>query len=77
MATPRRFEGAQPTGRSDGARVLAQGVPVSTGREAPVTQAGDHRFFVGRRSDPFFFDVVGVMRPLAAHLLPAERPDAH
>ena len=24
-------------------------------------EAGDHRVFVGRRSDPFFFDVVGVL----------------
>ena len=61
-ATVRRFEGAQPLGKSDGGRVIAEGVPVSTGREARVTQAGDHRFFVGRRSDPFFFDVVGVLK---------------
>ena len=60
-ATLRRFEGAQPIGKSDGARVLAAEVPVSTGREARGTQAGDHRFFVGRRSDPFFFDVQGVL----------------
>lgn len=61
-ATLLRFEGAQPIGTSDGARVLAEGVPVSMGREARVTQAGDHRFFVGRRSDPFFFDVLGVLK---------------
>jgi hypothetical protein len=61
-ATLRRFEGAQPIGKSDGGRVLAEGVPVSTGREARSTQAGDHRFFAGRRSDPFFFDVVGVLK---------------
>jgi hypothetical protein len=61
-ATLRRFEGAQPMGKSDGGRVLAEGVPVSAGREARATQAGDHRLFVGRRSDPFFFDVVGVIK---------------
>jgi len=61
-ATLRRFEGQQPIGKSDGARVLAEGVPVAMGREARVTQAGDHRFFVGRRSDPFFFDVLGVLK---------------
>src|SRR5215471_2433210 len=33
-----------------------QGAPVSMGREAQVTQAGDYRFFAGWRSDPFFFD---------------------
>src|SRR5579871_1967092 len=57
-ATLRRFEGAQPLGKSAGARVLAERVPVSMGREAQVTVAGDHRIFVGRRSDPFFFDVL-------------------
>ncbi|HEX3902238.1 MAG TPA: DUF4331 family protein [Polyangia bacterium] len=61
-ATLRRFEGTQPLGKSDGGRVLAEGVPVSMGREARVTEAGDHRLFVGRRSDPFFFDVVGVLQ---------------
>ena len=66
-ATLRRFEGAQPIGKSDGGRVLAEGVPVSTGREARVTEAGDHRIFVGRRSDPFFFDVLGVLQELQVH----------
>jgi hypothetical protein len=61
-ATVRRFEGAQPIGKSDGGRVIAEGVPVSMGREARVTEAGDHRLFVGRRSDPFFFDVLGVIK---------------
>ena len=61
-ATLRRFDGAQAMGSGDGGRVLAEGLPVSTGREAPVAQAGDHRFFAGRRSDPFFFDVVGVLK---------------
>lgn len=61
-AALRRFEGAQPLGKSDGARVLAEAVPVSTDREARVTEAGDHRLFVGRRSDPFFFDVEGVLK---------------
>ena len=61
-ATLRRYEGAQPMGKSDVGRVLAEGVPVSTGREARGTQAGDHLFFAGRRSDPFFFDVLGVIK---------------
>ena len=30
--------------------------PVSMGREAQVTQAGDYRFVAGWRNDPFFFD---------------------
>jgi len=61
-ATLRSFEGTRPLGSSEGARVIADGVPVSTGREAGVTQAGAYRLFVGRRSDPFFFDVVGVLK---------------
>ena len=61
-ATLRRIEGTQPLGKSDGGRVIAEGVPVSMGREARVVEAGDHRFFVGRRSDPFFFDVLGVLK---------------
>ena len=36
------------------------------GRRA-VTEAGDHRLFVGRRSDPFFFDVQGVLQGLQVH----------
>ena len=55
-ATLRRVEARRPeTGA--GGKVIVEGVPVSTGREAHVTQAGDHRFFAGWRSDPFFFDV--------------------
>ncbi len=60
-ATLRRVEGAQAAGTGEGGLVIAEGVPVSLGREAPVTQAGDYRFFVGLRSDPFFFDVQGVL----------------
>ena len=38
---------------------MVQEAPVSVGREALVTEAGDYRFFFGWRSDPFFFDVKG------------------
>jgi hypothetical protein len=58
-ATLRRMEGAQAAGTGEGGQVIVRGAPVSTGREAHVTQAGDYRFFVGWRSDPFFFDVQG------------------
>ena len=57
-ATLRRAEGAQ---AGAGGKVIVEGVPVSMGREAHVTQAGDHRFFAGWRSDPFFFDVLGTL----------------
>ena len=43
------------------ARSIVESAQVSTGRDARVTEAGDHRFFVGWRSDPFFFDVEGVL----------------
>jgi hypothetical protein len=44
-----------------GGEVIVEGVPVSTGHEGHVAQAGDHRFFAGWRSDPFFFDVLGTI----------------
>jgi hypothetical protein len=43
----------------DDGEVIVQQAPVSAGREAVVTEAGDYRFFFGWRSDPFFFDVNG------------------
>src|SRR5215831_16587307 len=55
-ATLRRVEGAQAAGTGEGGKVIVEGAPVSMGREAQVTQAGDYRFFSGWRSDPFFFD---------------------
>ena len=39
--------------------VIMQQAPVSVGREAVVTKAGDYRAFFGWRSDPFFFDANG------------------
>src|SRR6266705_4626631 len=55
-ATLRRLEGAPAAGTGEGGQVIVAGVPVSTGRQAQVAQAGDYRFFAGWRSDPFFFD---------------------
>ena len=60
-ATLRRIEGAQAAGTGERGQIIVEGVPVSTGREALGTQVGDYRFFVGRRSDPFFFDVLGTL----------------
>src|SRR5260370_5379561 len=62
--TLRRVTGAQAAGMDDGGQIIVEGAPVSTGPEARVTQAGDHRFFAGWRSDPFFFDVHGGMNSL-------------
>jgi hypothetical protein len=63
-ATLRRAEGGQVARMGDEGRVVAEGIPVSTGREARATEAGDHRVFVGKRSDPFFFDVQGALNGL-------------
>jgi hypothetical protein len=63
-ATLRRVEGAQAAGRGDGGQTIIEGAPVSTRREARVTEAGDYRFFAGWRSDPFFFDRRGALNNL-------------
>src|SRR5918997_2046942 len=39
--------------------VLFRNVPVSFDGDAGVVESGDHEFFVGIRSDPFFFDLEG------------------
>src|SRR5258707_3871459 len=60
-ATVRRLEGAGAVGRSDSGQVIVEAAAVSTGRNARVTEAGRYRFFAGWRSDPFFFDVHGIL----------------
>src|SRR5258707_5387609 len=63
-ATLRRVDGPQAAGTGDGGRVIIDGAPVSIGREARVTEAGDNRFFARWRSDPFFCDVQGAKNNL-------------
>jgi len=63
-ATLRRVEGEQAAGTGDGGQTILEGAPVSTGREARVTEAGEYRFFAGWRSDPFFFDTMGALNNL-------------
>jgi hypothetical protein len=63
-ATLRRVEGAQAAGTGDDGQIIVEGVPVSTGTETRVAEAGDHRLFAGWRSDPFFFDVNGALNNL-------------
>jgi hypothetical protein len=58
-ATVRRIQGVRAAGVGDEGEVIVEGAPVSLGREALVTKAGDYRFFFGWRSDAFFFDVNG------------------
>jgi uncharacterized protein DUF4331 len=59
-ATLRRLQGARAAGVCDEGEVLVADAPVSVGREALVTSAGDCRCFCGWRSDPFFFDANGL-----------------
>jgi uncharacterized protein DUF4331 len=60
----RRIDGPQAAGASDSGQVIIDGAPVSMGRAARVTEAGDTRFFAGWRSDPFFCDVEGAKNNL-------------
>jgi hypothetical protein len=63
-ATLRRVEGEQASSTGDDGQTIIEGAPVSTAREAHVTEAGDYRFFAGWRSDPFFFDTMGALNNL-------------
>jgi hypothetical protein len=56
--------GAQAAGTDDSGQIIAEGAPVSSWPEARITESGDHRFFAGWRSDPFFFDVPGARNDL-------------
>jgi uncharacterized protein DUF4331 len=60
-ATLRRAVGTDAAGTSDGGQTIVEGAPVSFNREARITEADDHRFFAGWRSDPFFFDPLGTL----------------
>jgi hypothetical protein len=48
-ATLRRAEGEQTTRMGEEGRLIAEGIPVSTGRESRVTEAGDPSRTVKRR----------------------------
>jgi len=63
-AIVRRIDGPQAAGTGDGGRVIVDRAPVSTEREARITETGDTRFFAGWRSDPFFCDVEGAKNNL-------------
>ncbi|HMG36283.1 MAG TPA: DUF4331 family protein [Blastocatellia bacterium] len=58
-ATVRRTQGARAVGPCDDGEVIVEQAPVSAGREALITKAGDYCCFFGWRSDPFFFDANG------------------
>jgi hypothetical protein len=63
-ATLRCVQGERAVGVCDYGEVIVEGAPVSVGREALVTRAGDCRFFFGWRSDPFFFDANGLFNKM-------------
>ncbi|MBV8638208.1 MAG: DUF4331 family protein [Candidatus Eremiobacteraeota bacterium] len=63
-ATVRRIEGSTYDRSSNDGKVIVEGAPVSMGREAKITSAGEYRFFAGWRSDPFFFDTLGALNNL-------------
>ena len=60
-ATLRGVQGTHAGAAGHGGQAIVEGAPVSRGREAQVTEAGDYRFFAGWRSDPFFFDRRGAV----------------
>lgn len=60
-ATLRYIEGSRAAATGDGGDIIMDRAPVSMGREALVTEAGDYRLFAGWRSDPFFFDPLGAV----------------
>jgi Domain of unknown function (DUF4331) len=63
-ATLRRIDGMGYDRSGNDGVIVLEGAPVSMGREARITNAGDYRFFAGWRSDPFFFDALGALNNL-------------
>jgi Domain of unknown function (DUF4331) len=64
LATVLRAVGAEAAGTGEGGQVVIEHAPVSTGSTPLVTEAGDHRFFAGWRSEPYFFDTLGALNNL-------------
>jgi hypothetical protein len=63
-ATVRRVEGSDAAGAGEGGEAIIEDAPVSRGSDAQVTEAGDYRFFAGWRSEPFFYDALGLFNDL-------------
>jgi len=59
VATVRRARGNDARSDEPAGDVVVDKAPVSFGTEARVTQSDGYRFFAGRRSEPFFFDIEG------------------
>lgn len=64
-ATVHRAMNQQEGAQDSTLEVILQDAPVSFGREAGITTAGDYTFFAGLRSDPFFFDLNGFLGEFA------------
>jgi Domain of unknown function (DUF4331) len=63
-AKVRHIQCARAAGAYVWGEVIVEDAPVSVGREALVTKAGDYRFFFGWRSDPFFFGANGLFNKM-------------
>ncbi len=63
-ASVRRAEGPEAAGRGEEGKIIFEGSPVSMGREAEIAESGEFRLCAGWRSDPFFFDVEGVLNEM-------------
>ena len=61
VATLRKVESVRAARSGTDSLVVLESARVSMGQRAWVTEAGEHRFFAGWRSDPFFFDVNGIL----------------
>jgi len=59
--TVRRAAGAMAKMKENSGDVIIADAPVSFGKTARITDADPYRFFAGRRSDPFFFDLFGFL----------------
>ena len=63
-ATLFRAEGRDARAAGDEGQKILEHAPISMGLEPRITEGGDHRFFAGWRSDPFFFDRRGAINNL-------------
>jgi hypothetical protein len=64
IATLRHVRGSRAAAVCNDGDIIAEAAPVSVGRDALVTNAGDCRCFFGWRSDPFFFDANGLFNQM-------------
>jgi Domain of unknown function (DUF4331) len=59
--TLRCIRGPAAAGAGDTGELLIEAAPVSLGQTPHIAEGAGHRLFAGWRSDPFFFDVLGVI----------------